>query len=64
MNLYLYSGKKSKLITDKLAEVCAVNEKHRIDRSKSYYFDITEAKEEAQDVKETQASTGDTDTKQ
>lgn len=42
-SLYLYSGGKSKLITDKLSDICIIPDSVRLDRTKSYYVDIYSA---------------------
>lgn len=42
-SLYLYSGGKSKLITDKLSDICLIPDSSRLDRTKSYYVDIYDA---------------------
>ena len=39
-SLYLYSGGKSKLVTDKLSDICFVPDSLRLDRTRSYYVDI------------------------
>ncbi len=49
-NLYYFDGKKSKLIKDKVTDICAIGEYARLDVSKSSYVNIPNDTEEASDA--------------
>lgn len=55
-SLYFFDGKKSRLISDKVSDICVIADYARLDISKSSYVNMSTGEEEAADTAEDTAS--------